>query len=51
MNTQRLFIAIITGFVFIFATDFVIHAVWLDSDYKATASLWRPESEMGDGSR
>lgn len=47
MNTKRLFLAIIAGFVFIFASDFVIHTIWLDSDYKATASLWRSESEMG----
>jgi hypothetical protein len=46
MNSGRLALAIIAGFVFIFATDFVIHGVWLVGDYKATASLWRPEAEM-----
>ena len=46
MNTTRLALAIIAGFVLIFATDFLIHAVWLAGDYKATAALWRPESEM-----
>ena len=46
MNTGRLTLAIIAGFVFIFATDFVVHAVWLAGDYKATASLWRSEDEM-----
>lgn len=46
MNPTRLFFAILAGFVFIFASDFLIHAIWLDADYKATAQLWRPETEM-----
>lgn len=47
MNTNRLLLAVVAGFILIFATDFLIHAVWLGSDYKATASLWRDETEMG----
>ncbi len=47
MNTKRLLLAILAGFILIFGTDFLIHTVWLASDYKATASLWRVESEMG----
>lgn len=46
MNGKRLSIAIVVAFIFIFATDFLIHAVWLGPDYKATAQLWRPEAEM-----
>lgn len=46
MNIPRLIVAIIVGFVVIFGTDVLIHGFWLDPDYKATASLWRPESEM-----
>ena len=46
MNIKRLFIAIVVVFVAIFATDFLIHGVWLKSDYAASASLWRPEAEM-----
>ena len=46
MNIQRLILAIVVAFIFIFATDFLIHAVWLGPDYKATAQLWRPEAEM-----
>lgn len=46
MNTKRLILAIIAGFAFIFASDFLIHGFWLDSDYKATQALWRTESEM-----
>jgi len=46
MNTKSLIIAIVTGFVFIFASDFLLHGVLLDADYKATAQLWRPEPEM-----
>ena len=46
MNPKRLIIAIVIVFIAIFATDFLIHGVWLKSDYAASASLWRPESEM-----
>ena len=46
MNIKRLLLAIVAGMLFIFASDFLIHALWLDADYKATASLWRPEPEM-----
>jgi hypothetical protein len=46
MNIPRLILAIVAGFIVIFATDFLIHGVWLVPDYKATESLWRPESEM-----
>jgi hypothetical protein len=44
--TKKHLIAIIVTFVAVWATDFIIHAVWLGSTYKATASLWRPEAEM-----
>ena len=46
MNIKRLIIAIVVVFIAIFATDFLIHGVWLKSDYAASASLWRPEAEM-----
>ena len=46
MNIPRLLIAVVAGFIFIFASDFLIHAVWLAPTYKATASLWRPDAEM-----
>ena len=46
MNPKRLILAFIAVFVAIFATDFVIHGIWLKPDYAASASLWRPEAEM-----
>ena len=46
MNPKRIIIAIIAGFIFIFMSDFLIHGLWLKSDYAATASLWRTEAEM-----
>jgi len=46
MNPKRLIVAIIAGFVFSFATDFLIHGVWLAPAYKETASLWRTDIEM-----
>ena len=33
-------------FVGVWITDFLIHGVWLQSTYKETMSLWRPEAEM-----
>ncbi len=46
MNFPRLIVAIVVGFLFVFATDFLIHGVSLAPDYKATSELWRPEAEM-----
>jgi len=46
MNSKRLIIAILTGFVFLFGSNFLIHGLWLRPDYMATASLWRTETEM-----
>jgi hypothetical protein len=46
MNSKRLLIAIFTGFVFLFGSNFLIHGLWLRPDYMATMSLWRTESEM-----
>lgn len=46
MNMKRLLLAIVAAFAIIFGTDFLIHGFWLNPDYEATKSLWRPESEM-----
>ena len=46
MNIKRLILAIIAGWVVIFATDFLIHELWLGPIYQATKPLWRPETEM-----
>src|ERR1051325_358085 len=46
MNPTRLAFTILAVFAGKWATDFLIHAVWLDPDYRATMSLWRPEAEM-----
>ena len=46
MNMKRLLLAIVVAFAIIFGTDFLIHGFWLNPDYEATRSLWRPESEM-----
>ena len=47
MNIKRLLLAILAAFVTIFMTDYLIHGIWLMPVYHATASLWRPEAEMG----
>ena len=46
MNMKRLLLAIVAAFAIVFGTDFLIHGLWLSSDYEATKELWRPESEM-----
>ena len=46
MNVKRLIAAIVAGFVFVFASDFLVHGVWLVPDYKATLEVWRPDAEM-----
>jgi hypothetical protein len=43
---KRTLIAIVSTFVAIFATDALIHQVWLSADYAATKSLWRDEATM-----
>ena len=35
----------VAGFIVIFATDYLIHGVWLMPAYNATKSLWRPDAE------
>lgn len=47
MNIKRLILAIIVGFIVFVGTDFLIHEIWMKPDYQATASLWRPETDMG----
>ena len=47
MNFKRLLLTIVAAFVFIFATDYLIHGVWLKPDYEASKELWRSEAEMG----
>jgi hypothetical protein len=46
MNIKSLLITIAVAFVTVWATDFLIHAVWLSATYAATKELWRSESEM-----
>ena len=46
MNIKRLILAILSGWVVICATDFLIHDLWLGPVYEATKSIWRPETEM-----
>ena len=46
MNIKRLLLAILAGWVVVFATDFLIHELWLAPVYAATKPLWRPESDM-----
>ncbi len=46
MNIKRLVAAIVVGFLFVWGTDFLVHAVWLKPDYQATMQLWRTEQDM-----
>ena len=46
VNVKRLILSVIAMFVFIFASDFVIHSLLLGQTYKELAHLWRPEAEL-----
>jgi hypothetical protein len=46
MNIKRLVSAIVVAFVVLWATDFLIHGVWMTSDYHTTQQLWRTDAEM-----
>ncbi len=46
MNWKRLGMAIAAVFVFIMATDFLVHGNLLTDTYMATAPLWREKAEM-----
>lgn len=45
-NIQRLVLTTISGFVFIFAFDYLVHANVLSGIYAETAHLWRTPVEM-----
>src|SRR6266513_159630 len=47
MNTKRLILAIVVAFVVLWVTDFLIHGVWMMSDYRGTQQLWRTDAAMG----
>jgi hypothetical protein len=46
MNMKRLLLALAAVFVITYASDFLVHGVWLRPDYLAAQSLWRPPTEM-----
>lgn len=46
MNMKRLLLAIAVAFAITYATDFLVHGLWLRPDYLAAQSLWRPPTEM-----
>ena len=46
MDTKSWLRATIGAFVAVFATDYVVHQIWLGEFYHAHAGWWRPESEM-----
>jgi hypothetical protein len=46
MNPKRLILTIVVVFLGVWATNLLIHLVWLKADYAASMSLWRPEAEM-----
>lgn len=48
MNYKKLACCFGAVFVAFFITDYLVHGVLLKSMYQATASLWRPEAEMGN---
>ena len=47
MNIPRLFLAVVAVFIVMFASDALIHGMWLKPDYDAAKAVFRPEAEMG----
>lgn len=43
---KRLLLALAAAFVITYASDFLVHGLWLRPDYLAAKSLWRPAEEM-----
>jgi hypothetical protein len=43
---KRIWIGTAAVFVVIAVVDFILNTAVMESDYQATASLWRPEGEM-----
>ena len=46
MNVKRLLLAIVTAFAITYASDYLVHGLWLRPEYMAAKSLWRPSEEM-----
>jgi|SRR5579871_1274863 len=46
MNTKRWLLASLAVFVVVQVLEFLIHGVLLQDQYKASASVWRPEADM-----
>jgi len=44
---KPMIISVLAVLVTLFATEYLIHGIWLMPLYQQTASLWRPMSEMG----
>lgn len=42
----KMLLAVLIGFAYIFAYEFVLHGILLKPEYEATASLWRTPEEM-----
>ncbi len=46
INVKSFLKTSIIMFIYIYATDFLIHGVWLSSAYMDTQSLWRTQDDM-----
>ncbi len=47
MNKKRFILSCLAVFVFVFLFDWIFHQKIMMQSYIATASLWRPQAEMG----
>ena len=46
MNPKRVVLAIIAVFVVVWVADFLVHGIWLQGDYRASANVWRDPAGM-----
>lgn len=46
MSTKKLVLAMVFCYAVLIGTNYLIHSVWLMSDYAATSNTWRPMADM-----
>ena len=46
MNTKRFWMAFVAAYLVYQVLGFLIHVVWLDSDYQELAAIFRPKEQM-----
>jgi hypothetical protein len=46
MSAKKLLLAMVICYVVLMGTNYLIHSIWLMSDYAATPGTWRPMADL-----